>query len=594
MKNIVEILVLTVILFTACNDQFLERLPETTIGVENFFNTEEDLNIYINGLYNFPGVSQYVADQATDNAATTGITELKTMMISAPSSATITSGWNWERLRSINLFLENFEKADIGEERLNHYEGLGRFFRAQFYINKVKRYSDVPWYHQVLETDDMEALFQGRDDREMVVDMIFEDLSFAADNVFADQPSGAVNQWAVKTFMARYALYEGTFRKYHDELNLQATANGFLEIARDVSKDIMDNSGYAVYNTGSPTQDYASLFTNTDLASHPEVILATFAEDGFLNSGWWEYMFGNFEVCPVKDLLQSYLMADGSYYTDQPGYETFEFVQEFQNRDPRLNQTYAFPGFELIFTDTYSQGGGIYVQQLAKNFSGYHQIKGFMNTLDLAARNGVDFPVLRYAEVLLTYAEARAELGELGQGDLDMTVNVLRDRVGMPHLTMGVALDPLQQARYPEVSSPVLLEIRRERRIEMALEGYRFDDLMRWNAGKLLENEPEGIYFPGLGKFDLTGDGIEDIYLIDASESIPEDKETNALGVQLIYYRAGTFGQDAGVFLANGSHGTIQVIEDRGTFQAPKFYYRPIPETQVLINPSLTQIFGWE
>jgi hypothetical protein len=111
----------------------------------------------------------------------------------------------------------------------------------------------------------------------------------------------------------------------------------------------------------------------------------------------------------------------------------------------------------------------------------------------------------------------------------------------------------------------------------------------------LLENEPEGLYFPGLGKYDLTGDGIVDIILIDVSESIPEadDKEENELGVKLIYYRVGYQDSDASFYLSNGNSGTIATVKDRGSFVEPKYYYRPVPQTQVTLNPNLTQIFGW-
>lgn len=584
-------------LASACNDDFMDRVPETSIGKENFFNTEEDLDLYVYGLYNFPGHGQLIEDRSTDNAATTGTTEIKNMMISNPSSATINGGWEWEGLRNINFFLENFSNADLSESRLAHYEGLGRFFRARFYVDKVKRYSDVPWYEQVISSNDDELLFKGRDSREMVVQNIMEDFTFAAENVDQSGEEGEVNQWVVKAYLARFALYEGTYRKYHPELGLEGTADEFIRIARDVAKDIMDNGGFSLHNTGNPMADYGALFTNTSLGGNPEVILVRAFEDQTLNSGWWEYMFGNYEVSPSRDLLQAYLMADGSYYTDQPDYETKLFVEEFENRDPRLYQTYAYPGWVLENVDTYSQGGGVYVQQLAKNFSGYHQIKGFVNDPDITVQNSVDYPVLRYAEQLLIYAEAKAELGELSQADLDMSVNLLRERAGMPALSMSPVVDPLQAARYPNINSPqeaVLLEIRRERRIEMALEGYRFDDLMRWGAGELLENEPEGIYFPGLGKYDLTGDDIPDIFLIEGSESIPEEKEVNELGEQLIYYRAGTFGQDVGVYLENVTSGSIQTMADRGDFVAPKYYYRPIPQPDVALNPNLTQIFGWE
>jgi hypothetical protein len=595
-------LLVFMIAFSSCNDDFMNRFPETEIGKDNFFNSEEDLAIYIYNLYDFPGTGNYERDgySTTDNASNTGNTELKTMMVGNPSSSTITGGWNWEKLRTINFFLDNFRKADIPEGSLNHYEGLARFFRARFYMNKVKRFSDVPWYDKALETDDEEELFKPRDSREMVVDRIFEDFQFAADHVLVEQPAGAVNRWVVKSYMARHALHEGTYRKYHDELNLQSTADKYLEMARDLAKDIINNGGFSIYTTGDPSSDYGSLFNSADLTDNPEIILPRIHDYNVNNSGWWEGIFGNYEVSPSKDLLQAYLMDDGSFYTDQDNYETKLFVDEFENRDPRLYQTYAYPGFELINTRTYAQGGGIYIQQLQKNFSGYHQLKGFINVKDDEFISSVDFPVVRYAEILLIYAEARAELGELTQGDLDMTVNVLRDRAGMPHMTMNPEVDPVQEARYQNVKSnnqwKEILEIRRERRIEFALEGYRFDDLMRWKAGKLVEKEPEGLYFPGLGKYDLTGDGVEDIILIDVSESVPlpENKETNSLGETLIYHRVGMQDSDAAVYLKNGDSGTIQTVRERGTFVEPKYYYRPVPETHVTVNPKLTQIFGWQ
>lgn len=604
MKNIIiSFSILFVFLLTNCNDEFMDRFPETSIGKENFFNSEEDLQMYVYGLYNFPGTWAMQSNDAymtTDNSANTGNTELKTMMVGNPSSATITQGWNWGELRNINFFLENFRKANISEMLLNHYEGVARFFRARFYMDKVKRYSDVPWYDKVIETNDNESLTKPRDARDYVVDKIFEDFVFASQYVQENQPVGAVDRWTVLAYMARCALYEGTFRKYHPELNLTNSANEYLEIARDVAKVIMDNGGFSIYSTGNPDNDYGSLFNSTDLTNNPEIILTVINTTDLKNSGWWPFAFGEYETCPSKSLLQDYLMNDGSYYTDQAGYETKLFVEEFQNRDPRLYQSYAYPGWVLINNSTYATGAGIYIQKLSKNFTGYHQIKGFVNNIDYDVIQSLDVPVLRYAEVLLNYAEARAELGELTQADLDLTINILRDRAGMPHLTMDPPVDAVQDERYPLVRTSTthwkeLLEIRRERRIELAFEGFRYDDLMRWYAGKLLEEEPVGLYFPSLGKYDLTGDGIEDIILIDVSETIPlpEDKEKNSLGVTLIYYRAGLPDSNAGVYLENGNSGNVVSVKEMGSFFEPKYYYRPIPETQVLLNPNLTQIFGW-
>ncbi len=598
MKKYILLFASITLAIQSCNDDFLERYPETSIAKENFFKTEEDLATYTYSLYDSSRFNIYFDDQSTDNAATTGATEIKNMMIGTPSASTVTGGWDWEQLRRINYFLENSGKASIGEEALHHYEGVARFFRAKFYMDKVKRYSDVPWYDQVLEANNPD-LYKPRDPRAFIVDKIFEDYAFAAEHVREDDRAGAVNKWVVLAYQARHALHEGTFRKYHGELALQNTADSYLQIARDAAKKIMDEGGFSIYTTGNPMEDYGSLFNSTDLEGNPEVILGMFSEYEVLNSGWGPQMFGNYEVNPARDLLQTYLTEEGTPYTDQPNYKTKLFVDEFVNRDARLYQTFAYPGWELINTSTYAQGAGIYIQQLTKNFSGYHQLKGFVNNTSQEVQNGIDIPIVRFAEILLIYAEAKAELGELTQADLDLTVNLLRARAGMVPLALSPAVDPVLQTQYPNVTgaqAAVLLEIRRERRVELALEGFRFDDLMRWHAGKLIEKEPEGLYFPGPGKYDLTGDAIEDIILIPYTDPIPaeDDKEENALGKKFIYYQIGPQNSTASVYLSNGTSGGTSVTDpERGTFVEPKFYYRPVPQTQVLLNPELEQILGW-
>ncbi|MEO7045277.1 MAG: RagB/SusD family nutrient uptake outer membrane protein, partial [Ferruginibacter sp.] len=243
-----------------------------------------------------------------------------------------------------------------------------------------------------------------------------------------------------------------------------------------------------------------------------------------------------------------------------------------------------------------------FVPYFNKNFTGYFQLKGYVNTTDNIVNNSTDFPVYRYAEVLLTYAEALAELGKITQSDVDMSVNLLRNRVGMPGLDLASANtnpDPLLMAKYPDVSGAyegVILEIRRERRVEFAMEGYRYDDMIRWQAGKLLEKIPEGMYFPALGKYDMTGDGVPDIILIDKDSSIPSEdqKEKNSLGKTLVYYKAGNFGDPVTIYLSNGTSGAMVTEVTPRSFVEPKDYYRPIPYTQTVLNSNLKQIFGWD
>jgi hypothetical protein len=582
------------LIFTSCNDNFLERLPETEIAIDNFFNTEEDLVIYINSLYDFPGFELYFQDNATDNNATTGIREIKTIMTTNANASVINTGWDWSALRDINIFLANSEKAQISEDIRNHYNGIARFFRAQFYMEKVKRYSNVPWYDEVL-TPSSEDLFKESDSRSFVIEKIMEDYQFAMDHVFENQLSGNVNKWVVAAYYSRNALYEGTYRKYHSELGLESTANSFLNIAVKITKEIVESNQFSLHTSNSKTA-YFELFNQTDLTSNTEVIFSNISVPNIKDSGASETVFGNYEMSPTKDLANSYLMLDGSFFSQQPKYETMTFSEEFVSRDPRMSQTYSFPGWELFNVSSYSNGVRNYVQQFNRNFTGYHQIKGFINSTDQDYTNNIDVPVFRYAEVLLTHAEAMAELGLLNQTLLDATINQLRDRVQMPHLKMDVAKDPILSAKYPKVNSSVLLEIRRERRIEMAFEGRRLDDLNRWHAGKLLEIEPLGLYFPNTGKYDLTGDGVEDVILLDANTAIPnsENREKNSLGVNYIYYRVGIVGENVDFYLTNGNSGNVVATPERGVFQEPKHYYRPIPANEITLNPNLKQLFGWE
>ncbi|WP_029275963.1 RagB/SusD family nutrient uptake outer membrane protein [Pedobacter borealis] len=582
-------------MLAACKKAGLDRFPQTSISPNLFFNTESDLSLYVNGLLSQPDRNTYLNDQSTDNVATTAAVEIKNVMTGNTNAQNITSGWSWGRLRNINYFLENYGKAQVSASVKNHYAGLARYYRAEFYLDKVKRFSDVPWYSGTLEPGDDE-LYKARDPRTLIADSIMADLDFAYKNVRESVPVGTPGKWAVATLYARAALYEGTYRKYHNELNLSSSANTFLETAARISGEIIAGKKFNIYNTGKPEQDYATLFSSQDLTANSEVILVNIfdlskSKSQNVNST----VFGDYEQAPAKDLLQTYLMRDGSRFTDVANYAQLGFVAEFKNRDPRMSQTMVYPGWIRVPDPT------PYIQRLNKNFTGYHQLKGYVNSTDNSILNSVDFPVYRYAEVLLTYAEALAELGTLTQTQLDQSVNLLRRRAGLPDLNLATANanpDPALQLQYPNVTANagVILEIRRERRVEYAFENMRFDDLMRWKVGKLLTKSPEGMYFAGLGKYDLTGDGVDDIILIDRTATIPgeDQKEKNSLGIKLIYYRAGLIGTDATVYLKNGNTGGNIVTENVvRIFEEPKFYYRPIPQQQVILNPKLKQIFGW-
>jgi len=586
-----------VLLLFSCNKDFLNKYPQTSISPEEFFKTEQDLKLYIDGLLNLKSKWAYQGEQGTDNLATTGAVELKTILSGSPSSETLTGGWSWGRLRDVNYFLDNVGQAQVDSKVRDHYVGLARMYRAMFYYDKVRRFSDVPWYSTSLNTSDEEALYKSRDPRSLVVDSVMADLDFAYKNVRENVSTGTPGKWSVATLYARLALEEGSWRKYHSELELQSSSDQFFQIAQSVSKDIMDTGLFSIYNTGNAEEDYKTLFSSLDLVGNPEIILPHIFDAEIGHSLELYTIFSDYEQSPSRELMQTYLMRDGSRFTKIDGYAEKTYVEEFENRDFRLKSSFAYPGWKNRGDEK------PYIQRLNKNFTGYHQIKGYDNSPDSDIQNSIDFPAYRFAEVLLIYAEASAELGSINQSIVDQTINVLRNRAGVAALDMAWANtnpDPFLLERYPEVTGDnvgMMLEVRRERRVELAFEDFRYNDLMRWGAEQLLLNAPTGMYFPGLGQYDLTGDGVVDIELISKDRDIPieEEKESNTLGDKLIYYRVSTIEDGSGtVYLENGEDGGVTITENKPrNFVVPQYYYRPIPETQIVLNPNLEQIFGW-
>lgn len=216
-----------------------------------------------------------------------------------------------------------------------------------------------------------------------------------------------------------------------------------------------------------------------------------------------------------------------------------------------------------------------------------------------------DLPIIRYATILLINAEAKAELGVLTQDDLDKTVNLLRRRVNMPDAKLDEWMsspDPVQLKRYANIISTqksAVAEIRRERRIELACEGVRYDDLMRWGCGRLLEVAPEGAYIPGFGLFDVTGDDILDVGFFaskeDADAALKELGDDPVTGEK---YDITTYilNDKSTISLTEGTKGHIRRVSqiDAWKWVEPKYYYSPISRKDLNVNPNLKQNKYWE
>lgn len=589
-------LTLFLLFLTACNDDFMNRFPEAEFSAENFFNTTNDLKLYTNTYYE--SITPEFFDYVSDNCFSFAQASSQNDLIRGSITAETVSGWGkgtWGELRKYNFFLDNVYKTKGEKNVINHYIGITRLQRAVWYYSMVKDYNDVPWYSNAMTDTDVELLYKSRYPRTLVVDSIMEDLEFAVRHISEDIGNRTqFSKWYAAAMMARICLHEGTFRKYHDELNLQNTANFFLNKAVEAAEIIMNSGKFSIDKTGGKYKAYQQLFANNNLSKSPEMILyKDYDLEASVVHGAARFTF-DWVTNYSRSLMESYqyITPEGKAipFSTIPGYDKKQFTEVFANRDPRLSQTFMYPGFVRPDQSQPSRPN--------LNLGGYPVIKFMPLTPDQIGSFSqyTDLPIVRYAEILLIYAESKAELAQITQADLDKTINKIRNRIELPPLIIGEIIeDPNLIKQYPNINeNKVLLEIRRERRIELVSENFRWDDLMRWKAGHLIEEVQEGIYIDKLGIFDITGDGIPEMGIFESSETntVPENEREN----YTFYYLLGASGAPNTFSLTKGNSGHIVANGEIGKrkFIQPKYYYWPIPSTQITLNPDLEQTIFWD
>ena len=573
------VVALTGIALTGCTD--MEQYPMDAISPNTFFNTGNDLKLYTNSFYNMLPSAEGVYNEAIDNIVKQDLAdELQggTRRI-VPADG---GGWSWGDLRNINFYLQNSPKCK-DEKARNRYDAVARFFRAYFYAEKVQRFGDVPWYSTALSDQDWDLMRLARTPRVQVMDSVLADINFAIQYLPEAKTVNEISKWTALALKSRICLFEGTFRKYHTEMNLPGYET-FLDEAASSAQEVMNKSGYKLYTTGNPESDYLNLFASLD-ARQEEVILARAFSDAlqvYHNLNYYTMTASYGRPGLEKRLVNSYLMKDGSRFTDVAGYDKMQFFDEMQNRDPRLAQTVRTPGYTRI------GGGKELVPEFGSTVTGYQMIKFVAGPeYDTYDKSINDMPIFRYAEVLLNYAEAKAERGNLTQEDLDNSVKLVRDRAGMPNIEMAKANanpDPYQAKLYKQVNGTnqgVILEIRRERRIELVMENHRWDDIMRWKEGQTLTEQFKGMYFPAPGTYDLDKDGTIDICLYEGTK--PE------AGKNVQYLKLG-----GDITLEHGTSGNIVVNPHLPkVWNEERDYLYPIPINERNLNKNLTQNPGW-
>jgi hypothetical protein len=534
-----------------CNPLDLD--PKDQISDASFWKSPDQFLLAANDFYfalKGPNYTEVNSDIAFGSGATVNLSAVSNGSYLAPANSAV---WDdaYNGIRATNYLLQKAAESGLGAQ-IDRWVGEARFFRAYHYWNLVKTYGGVPLITKVLDVTSPEV-YTPRSTQQQIIDFIIGDLDTAVAKLVKQSqlgPSelGRVTQGAALALKARAALYQATWLKYHAE----GDPTAMLTAAINAAQQLIASNEYDLYRDHGTDSSYKFLFILQGDDSR-EVILAKRYYEGRANHNWTRELWFNYMI-PTKKLADMYLCTDGLPITISPqfrGYDSLE-TTEFQNRDPRMAMTFVVPG-----SDVHQESG---FQPVFPGFTGSsatrtgYMLRKFLDETDAAAHfdGTYDFKEFRYGEVLLILAEALFERdGVISDVDLNGTINLLRARVGMPALTnafvTGNGLD-------------MLTEIRRERTVELAFEGFRRDDLRRWKTAETeMPQALRGVKFVGTQYQQR-----------DTSVHVGRDVQV-----------------DAGGFIVAEAAASRQFI-------VPKHYLDPLPLQQVqLSHGTLIQNPGW-
>lgn len=565
MKNLIVILFLF-LAFMGCQNDFLERPPLDAIDEEFYWSTAQDLENYVIQFYpDFPthGMWQFGYGYPITNGDDAILGVPNPVMNGERGITTGTWAGDWSRIRSVNIFFDNYTKVNDVIENYRQYVGEAHFFRAWYYFQLVEKYGDVPWYGEQILPNEEDKLLRPRDSRTVVIDSIISDLDRAKEYLHLKSEVGnlRINKETALAFKTRVALYEGTWQKYHSNTNFGtsgADPNKYFEECILAATELISGDEYLA----DLFPNYRELFGLDDMTGVDEVFLyrAYSIADGFSNDV-------NYTILQPGELGVTWAMV--SSYLDKSG-KPFNYIAQSKNHkgndflgtiaeqvDPRFSANVWIPGdLQVATTDNYFDKPQIDGNGLSLNTTGF-QIKKATNPNSFGAggegggNSETGYILFRYGEVLLNYAEALYEsTGTVAYEEL----NLLRSRAGMPDFSINLQHSDPEWSDYGYPISDELYEIRRERRAELALEGFRSNDYKRWAAHNLFQGKrPKGYPFKQ-SEFPDFQPELDENGLID-------------------------YFQNA---LPNG----YQFREDQD-------YLSPIPVEELTLNPNLEQNPGW-
>ncbi len=495
--------------FTSCNE-VLER-PELNIPTdEAFWRSENDVRLYANNMYTeyFVGYNSGWTDTYTPVRGMTFADIFTTsgrqagFTTQAPSSQgstaagtwnTETTGqtWNFSRVRVANVMLNRLEtrmKGILSDEQYAHWDAVAKFFKAHEYVRLVTTFGGVPYFEKETASTELEELYKDRDSREFVMDKIYDLCKDIMANMRENDGANVLNRYVAAGYISRWMLFEGTWQKYHNHDD--ARAKKFLDFAVEAGNYVIGSGKYSIA-TSLP-----ELFGSQDLKGNAEVLLyRKYSDAQAVRHCIASYSNGKEAQPAVVNLwfLKSVICNDGKPYTTSTvdGHDSFELTTFAKSRDPR---------FEASFSDKPSNNSAtrVYCRKFIDR-AAWERKAGDTNPLYESVTNLNACPVMRYGEVLLNWIEAKAELGNVTQDDIDKSINALRARpldqtaidkglkqtVPMKLADINAAFDPNRD----QDVDPLIWEIRRERTLELAYEYSRIVDLRRWKKLSYMDNE---------------------------------------------------------------------------------------------------------
>jgi len=598
------------LLFVSCNKDILDRPPLTTYVDANFWRNESDLRLYGNSFYTnyFVGYNSSFTVDYTPVRGYTFSDDLTSKNVQSSFESNIPSSrgsvsesaawmgsyagptWDFAWVRKANIFLDrinNVTKPNISAEAYNHWTAVARFYRGFEYSRLVSVFGDVPYFDRELKDNELPELFKDRDNRGVVMDKVYDDFKYVLTNMRENDGTNVLNRYIAAGFISRFMLFEGTYQHYH---GLDAArAKKYLELAVQAAEVVMNTNGKFNFS-----KDFKSLFTSESLVGHPEVLMYRVYDAALsVMHSIGSYSNGT-EVVGVDAnlaLVKSFIVNDGKVWQNSgvANAGTFTFADLAKTRDPRFEASFMDVPNDASATLLY---GYKFASREAITYIGkpYPPVWG-------SSTNTSDAPVMRLAEVVLNWIEAKAVLAQymggaaVSQADLDKSINAIRNRPldaaaiakgvkkTAPLMLGAIPVDPSRDADVPDL----IWEIRRERRMEFVFEHTRLLDIKRWKKLNYMD-------------FSANTDALLGPW-VDVKNQIPLFLTTANIGKVKVKKMDGT------IVTYNGTNGADMVGfwvvlggVNRNAF-TDKSYLSPVGQTQIVEYQQkgfkLSQTTGW-